>query len=470
MKVVEKQVRMTLCEEPLPIQYDDFPGFTKEDYQERIERLWKMEQAQNYDFIIIYGDREHFSNVDYFTGYDVRWEETLLILQREKVPTLLVGNEGRGYVNEMVTDLNIELYQTFSLMGTPNDERSKKLKDILVDSGLKEGSRIGLIGWKEYRRKLFSENQLLTDVPYYIVTAIAEITGLEQIQNAVGLLCNCEYGLKHTLTAKEIIHFELSGTKTSRGVYNCIKHARPGMREIEVAAFLNLDGEPQNLHPTVNFGKRHVAAGIGSATYDQKLEYGMPMGIGYGLRGSLIHKSGMYIRNMSDLSEEEHGYLDKFLKPYFAATAKWYEMSKIGVTCGELYRMVDETLGIKKFGIGLVPGHFTHTDEWTNSPFTSTSDIRLHSGMALQCDFAVGFTDPFMSAHIDDGYAIADSGLQNEIRQLSPTAYERFQKRKSFMKAVLNIQLPDEVLPLSDIPGVCFPFMADTSVILAIDA
>ena len=33
MKVVEKQVRMTLCEEPLPIQYDDFPGFTKEDYQ-----------------------------------------------------------------------------------------------------------------------------------------------------------------------------------------------------------------------------------------------------------------------------------------------------------------------------------------------------------------------------------------------------------------------------------------------------
>ena len=272
MKVIEKQAKITLCEEPLPIQYDDFPAFTKEDYQERIEHLWKMEQAQNYDFIIIYGDREHFSNVDYFTGYDVRWEETLLILQRGKVPTILVGNEGRGYVNEMVTNLHIELYQTFSLMGTPNDERSKKLKDILKDSGLKAGSRIGLIGWKEYRRELFSENQLLTDVPYYIVAAIAEITGLEQIQNAVGLLCDCRYGLKHTLTAKEIIHFELSGTKTSRGVYNCIKHAKPGMREIEAAAFLNLDGEPQNLHPTVNFGQRHVAAGIGSATYDQKLE------------------------------------------------------------------------------------------------------------------------------------------------------------------------------------------------------
>lgn len=84
MKVIEKQAKITLCEEPLPIQYDDFPAFTKEDYQERIEHLWKMEQAQNYDFIIIYGDREHFSNVDYFTGYDVRWEETLLILHSPK--------------------------------------------------------------------------------------------------------------------------------------------------------------------------------------------------------------------------------------------------------------------------------------------------------------------------------------------------------------------------------------------------
>lgn len=469
MKIVEKQTKVTLCENPLPIQYDDFPEYTKQDYLDRIERLWKLPQAQDYDYIVIYGDREHFANVDYFTGYDVRWEETLLILQRDCIPTILVGNEGRGYVNEMVIDMNIEMYQTFSLMGTPNDERSKKLKDILLGCGMKAGSRTGLIGWKEYAKELFSPNQLLTDVPYYLVAAIAEITGTDYISNAVGLLCDCRYGLKHTVTAKEIIHFELSGTKTSRGVYNCIKHARPGMREIEAAAFLNIDGEPQNLHPTVNFGQKHVAAGIGSATYGQKLEYGMPMGIGYGLRGSLIHKAGMYIRNMDDLSENEQGYLDKFLKPYFAAVVQWYQMSRIGVTCGELYRMVDDMLGIRKFGIGLVPGHFTHTDEWTNSPFSGDSDIVLTSGRALQCDFAVGFADPFMSAHIDDGYAIADAALQKEIKALSPTAYERFMARKVFMKDVLNIKLPDEVLPLSDLPGICFPYMADTSIVLAVE-
>lgn len=469
MKIIEKRAEVTLCENPLPIQYDDFPEYTKLDYLDRIERLWKLPQAQAYDHIIIYGDREHFANVDYFTGYDVRWEETLLILKRGDIPTILVGNEGMGYVQEMSVDMNIEMYQTFSLMGTPNDDRSRKLKHILHGCGIKSDSRIGLIGWKEYRSELFSPGRLLTDVPYYIVDAIAEITGIDHISNAVGLLCDCRYGLKHTVTAKEIIHFELSGTKTSRGVYNCIKQAEPGMREIEAAAFLNIDGEPQNLHPTVNFGRRHVAAGIGSATYRQKLEYGMPMGIGYGLRGSLIHKAGMYIRNMGDLSDCEQGYLEKFLKPYFAAVAQWYQMSKIGVTCGELYRMVDETLGIKKFGIGLVPGHFTHTDEWTNSPFSADSDIVLESGRALQCDFAVGFADPFMSAHIDDGYAIADAALRNEIKELSPTAYERFESRQAFMREVLNIKLPDEILPLSDLPGVCFPYMADTSVILAVE-
>ena len=65
-----------------------------EDYEARIQALWQMPQASEYDTILIYGDREHFSNVEYFTGYDPRWEETLLILPRGGKPSILVGNEG----------------------------------------------------------------------------------------------------------------------------------------------------------------------------------------------------------------------------------------------------------------------------------------------------------------------------------------------------------------------------------------
>lgn len=56
-----------------------------------------MEQTAGYDFIVIYGDREHFPNIHYFTGYDPRWEESLLIVGRDRKPVLLVGNEGIGY-------------------------------------------------------------------------------------------------------------------------------------------------------------------------------------------------------------------------------------------------------------------------------------------------------------------------------------------------------------------------------------
>lgn len=82
----------------MPVHPEEIPVLGKEDYEGRMARLWEMPQAEGYDTIVIYGDREHFSNVDYFTGYDARWEETLLILPRHGRPGILVGNEGIGYV------------------------------------------------------------------------------------------------------------------------------------------------------------------------------------------------------------------------------------------------------------------------------------------------------------------------------------------------------------------------------------
>lgn len=82
--------------------------FLKEDYEGRMARLWEMPQAEGYDTIVIYGDREHFSNVDYFTGYDARWEETLLILPRHGRPGILVGNEGIGYVKKVPVEIDVE--------------------------------------------------------------------------------------------------------------------------------------------------------------------------------------------------------------------------------------------------------------------------------------------------------------------------------------------------------------------------
>ena len=469
MTVIVKRTEVTPCEQPIGYAYEEVQQLTREDYAARVKQVFAMEQAADYDFLVIYGDREHFSNIQYFTGYDPRWEESLLLLTREKKPLLFVGNEGSGYFGSVIADVDSVLYQTFSLMGQPNDARSRRLSDIFRSYGIGASSRVGLIGWKVYREELFELETLVTDVPHYIVETLAKITGTEHLENATALLSDCEYGLKHHVSAKEIVLFEVQGTKVSRGVYNCIKNVKPGMLETEAGVLLQLDGEPMNMHPNLNFKDAHLKVGLNSPKYDTRLAYGDSFGVGYGTPGCLVHKAGMYIRDESDLPEEKKDYLETFLKPYFACVAKWYESMKIGAVCGELYDMVEEMLGFEKFGIGLNPGHLTHTDEWTNSPLTRGSKIRIRSGMAFQCDYTVSFAEPFMTAHIEDGLVIADEQLREEVRAISPTSYRRMMARRDFMRTVLNIQLPDEVLPLSDLCGVCFPYMADVTAVLAVE-
>ena len=157
-----------------------------------------------------------------------------------------------------------------------------------------------------------------------------------------------------------------------------------------------------------------------------------------------------------DLPEEKKDYVDSFLKPYFACVVKWYEMMKIGAKCGDVYQMVEDELGFDKFGIGLNPGHLSHTDEWTNSPFYKDSLIKIHSGMMFQCDFTVNFQKPFMSAHVEDGLAIADEELQEQVKNF-PDMLETYLCQKKIYAGRINIELPQEVLPLSDLCGVCFP-------------
>lgn len=466
-EIIEKQASLSLCENPIPIDYSEVPEFTKEDYLSRIDALWALEQARQYSAIIVYGDREHFSNIHYLTGYDPRFEDSLLILKRGETPKILVGNEGMGYVRCVPYEIEIIMYQSFGLMGQPNDKRSKLLVDIFKDCRFQKDTRIGIVGWKTYDDSLFTTRNSITDIPNYIIETLSQVVGRNNLYNATDLFADNDYGLKHHLSAKEIVHFELNGTKISRKVYNTLKNLKEGMTEIEASQYLMIDGEPESNHPNVNFGDFNVSLGLRSPTYHQRLKLGDPAGVGFGMRGSLVHKSGMYIRSKEDLPDDRKNAIEDVVKPYFACVAAWYESMKIGTECGKIYDMVGEMLGYEKYHIGLNPGHLIHTDEWTNSPFVEGGKTKIRSGMGLQCDFTVSFTDPFITCHIEDGLVIADEPLQEEIRAISPSCYARITARQKYMREVLNINLPDEVLPMSDLPGVCFPYLADLSVILA---
>ena len=160
---------------------------------------------------------------------------------------------------------------------------------------------------------------LITDVPHYIVQTLDDVIGMKRIRNATDLFADCVYGLKHQLSAKEIVQFEAIGTKVSRGVYRSICDLRPNVSEIEASQSYLMDGEPSNTHPNLNFGDVNVAKGLASPSYHQRRSITAtlsPPAMGVEERSCI--GSGIYARNADDIPQARKDYLEEHVKPYFA--------------------------------------------------------------------------------------------------------------------------------------------------------
>jgi len=466
-RIVEKEIGNLI--EYKPINYDNIPTVSDEEYRMRVNSLLELAQLKSLTHIIVYADREHFSNIEYLTKYDPRFEEALLILSKDNIPTIVVGNEGFSYSDIIPYEINRELYQSFSLMGQPRG-KSKKLKDIFSSAGINRNSKIGIIGWKKYYESDFPDYEHCIEIPCFIVEVLSELVDRKNIVNANDLMMDNEYGLRHKLSATELILHEVAGTKTSQKVLNVIRNLREGISEIEASEYLCIDGDPIATHPNINFGSTHVIYGLASPTYHKKLSYGELISVGLGYRRALTHRIGIFARDKSDISSSLGDIVEYLYKPYFEAIAAWYEAVRIGVTGGEVYSTLEKILGsFEKYGIALNPGHQIHTDEWTNSLFFKDSKYKIASGMAIQCDIIAMMSDVKAGAHIEDGIVIADSNLRKEIQALAPECWDRIVARRKFMKEVLGINLSEDVLPTSDLAGIHFPYMANTRIVLARD-
>ena len=70
-------------------------------YLDRLVHLRQRIIDLNLDYVVIYGDREHFANIEYFTRYDCRFEEALFVFGADGSRSIVVGNEGEalcGYI------------------------------------------------------------------------------------------------------------------------------------------------------------------------------------------------------------------------------------------------------------------------------------------------------------------------------------------------------------------------------------
>ena len=419
-------------------------------YQARLEALRERADGR-YDRVVVYADREHSANLAFLTGFDPRFEEALLVVGPSGEPAILVGNECHGLAGAAPLAMRRHLFQDLSLPSQPRD-RSRPLREILADEGIRPGSRVGVAGWKTYA------SRELIEAPAYIVDELRRIVGPGgTVENATNLFINAANGLRVINDVDQLAAFEWAACQTSHGVRTLLSNLRPGMSEHEAVRLLEWNGTPLSCHLMLTSGPR-ASLGLLSPG-DRRVERGDRFTVAFGIWGALNCRAGFVVEDAAELPSGIRDYVDRLVGPYFDAVAEWYGALRIGQTGGTLQEIVDRHLGDPFFGIFLNAGHQLHLDEWVNSPIARGSTTELRSGMALQVDIIPATGTDYFTTNIEDGVALADRSLRDAFAAGYPAAWKRIQARRRFMTEALGIALHDDVLPFSNLPGYLPPFV-----------
>ena len=228
-----------------------------DEYERRIAALVAAADA---DWVVVYGDREHNANLAFFCGFDPRFEEALLLLGRDGRRTLVVGNEGLGYVPMATVPLGVALAQSFSLMGQRRDT-APRLADVLARAGIGTGADVAVVGWKY----LESAEDDEPDAPAFVPAMLVR-------DPAAGWLASpARSGMPPPSSAipesrPEVVATRPRRSPSSPGRPNgpamrssaSCGGARPGMTELDAAGLMGYQGEPLSCHVMMVGGDRDI--------------------------------------------------------------------------------------------------------------------------------------------------------------------------------------------------------------------
>ena len=207
---------------------------------------------------------------------------------------------------------------------------------------------------------------------------------------------------------------------------------RCGMTDRELVEEARYDGTPLACHLTLKTGPSRISL---ASPNGSRIEKGHTWSANISFWGSNICRAGWIAEEAGDLPSTAREYVSAFAGPYFEAMAEWFHHLRIGQPGGVLYRLIQERLPFEKFDIFLNPGHLIHLDEWVSSPIYEGSDIRIRSGMVIQTD-VIPSSPVYFSTRMEDGVAIVDEALREELRRRFPACYERCQARRRFVQDV----------------------------------
>jgi len=433
--------------------------FERADYMQRLKLLEESMERENLDYCVIYGDREHFANLEYFCGYECRFEEALFVISKKGEYSIIAGNEGLGATDTIDLPIKAYLYQNFSLQGQPR-KNMQPLFQILSQIGLQKGMRLGVVGYKYFNKEDIDTDPLYTfDIPAYILDEFYKIFGRDDVVNATQIVTGIPSGIRMALrTAKEIAWAEMQGNRVANVVISMFENLTEDISEFELTCSAGVGFEPQNIYPTCNFGYDHVRYGFRWPD-STKVKLGEPAHICYSLRGSASAKVAIGAYDYQSCDQALRPYVDSFYKKHYEAVCAWYETAGIGITGGELYDAVMKIIGSPEFNVILYPGHYTGMDEWSNAGSYKGSNIPITDGTFMQADIISSNIDPARVAICEDAVVFASKTLRDKLKAQYPETYARIIRRQNLIRDAIGIHISDDLLPMSNLTSVYFPFM-----------
>lgn len=434
---------------------EEIPEIPESIYEERCKKLYN---ASNSKWVVVYGDREHFANLHYFTEFDPRWEEALLILGPKNSKYMLIGNEGLIYKSVIKPKLEIVLCQTFSLMGQDRSQ-SKTLEDILTNIGLTQGDTVGICGWKYAEQSEIGNHQAYF-VPTFITDCIQNIIGgSDKLRDITSIVMHPISGLRAHNEVEQLAVFEWGAARASKAIWNIVKATKPGISEFEAVYHMGYAGEPLTMFMNYATGKDAIV-GLRSPSAKQ-INKGDGVFTAMGYRGGLSCRAGL-------VEAENEEFLKKWAMPYYKGIVAWYETASIGVKGGDVHQRVTEVLEEGGLRPLLNPGHSSGTDEWLHTFFTPGNEDVIASGMAIQCDIIPTPLENGIELNCEDTVVFADKELRQDIKENYPEMWERIEARQTFMRDSLGINISDDVLPLSTTPGYYAPLFMSPNHVLTV--
>ncbi len=127
---MKRKINYTHIAEPTVFE-NVFPTYlTNETMMARKQKVLQRMETEKFDQLVFYADKEHGSNFEYLTGFIPRFEEGLLVLNKDGTATLILGNENLKLVPTCTHLSRFNSLSSFFATESTNGWRTKVVADF----------------------------------------------------------------------------------------------------------------------------------------------------------------------------------------------------------------------------------------------------------------------------------------------------------------------------------------------------